>query len=111
MSGASSRSTRSRSVRAFPAISTRSTSRMGRSSSRAIRCSTSTAVRFERTAVDVEQRIALLDDLPILEVDLVEIAGNARTDLDRVDRDEAPDILVVVGYWLFGRLGDGDRWR
>jgi hypothetical protein len=51
-------------------------------------------------AVDREQRIALLDDLAVLEMHLVEVAGDARANLHRVDRDEAPDIFVVIGDLL-----------
>ena len=59
---------------------------------------------LERPAVDGEQQIALLDDLAVLEMDLVEIAGHARADLDRVHRDEAPDILVLIDDGALDRL-------
>jgi len=69
--------------------------------------------RLEWPAVNGEQRIALLDDLSVLELDLVEIAGDARPDLDHVDRNKAPDIFVVVGHRLLHGLRDrhGGRGR
>src|SRR5262249_14884214 len=51
---------------------------------------------LERPPVDGEQGIALLHDLAVLEMDLIEVAGDAGADLDRVDGDEAADILVLV---------------
>ena len=39
-------------------------------------------------------------------MDLVEIAGDAGAHLDRVDRDEAADIFVLVGDAALDRLGD-----
>ena len=50
----------------------------------------------------VNSRSPCLTICAVLEMDLVEIAGDARADLDRVDRDEAADILVVVGHGLLG---------
>ena len=58
--------------------------------------------------VDGEQQIALLDDRAVLEMDLVEIAADARADGDLVDRLEAPDELVVLDDFAHDRLGDGD---
>ena len=49
---------------------------------------------LERPLVDGEQQVALLDDLAILEMHAVEIAGDARAHLDRIDGDEAADIFV-----------------
>ena len=51
---------------------------------------------LERPLVDGEQQVALLDDLTVGEMHLLEIAGHARADLDRVDRNEAADIFVLV---------------
>ena len=66
---------------------------------------------LERPLVDGEQQIALLDDLPVLEMHAVEIAGDARAHLDRIDRGEAADIFVEIGDRALDRLGDGDRRR
>ena len=67
---------------------------------------------LERPAVDGEQQVALLDHLPVLEMDRVEIAGDARAHLDGIDRDEAADVLVVIGDQPLHRLGDRHlrRW-
>ena len=66
---------------------------------------------LERPLVDGEQQIALLDDLPVLEMHAVEIAGDARAHLHRIDCGKAADIFVVIGDGSFDRLGDGDRRR
>ncbi len=47
-----------------------------------------------------------MHELAVLEMDLVEIAGNARSHLDEVEGDEAADIFVVVGDEFLDRLGD-----
>ena len=52
---------------------------------------------LERPLVDGEQQIALLDHLAVAEMDLIEIARDARAHLDRIHRDEAADIFVLVG--------------
>ena len=68
---------------------------------------------LERPLVDGEQQIALLDDLAVLEMQLVEIAGHARAHLDRIDRDEAADIFVLIDDGALDRLryGHRRRWR
>ena len=66
---------------------------------------------LERPLVDGEQQIALLDDLPVLEMHAVEIARNARAHFHRIDRGEAADIFVEIGDRALDRLGDGDRRR
>ncbi len=68
---------------------------------------------LERPAVDGEQQVALLDDLAVLEMDLVEVAGHARADFDRLHRDEAPDILVLIDDGALDGLRhrDGRRRR
>ena len=67
---------------------------------------------LERPLVDREQQIALLDELPVLEMQLVEIARYARAHLHRIDGGEAPDIFVVVEDGALDRLRDGHgRWR
>jgi hypothetical protein len=68
---------------------------------------------LERTFVDGEQEIPLLHDLAVLELHLVEVARHARTHLDRIDRDEPPDIFVLVDDGALDGLGDRyrRRWR
>jgi hypothetical protein len=51
---------------------------------------------LERPLVDREQEVALLDELPIPEMHLFQVAGHAGTDLDHIHRHEAADILVLV---------------
>ncbi len=51
---------------------------------------------LERPPVDGEQEVALLHDLAVVEMHLVEIPRYPRTHLDRIDRDKAADILVLV---------------
>ena len=59
---------------------------------------------LERPLVDGEQEIALLDHLAVAEMHLVEIAGDAGADLDRVDGHEPSDIFVEVGHRALHRL-------
>ena len=66
---------------------------------------------LERPAVDGEQRVAGLDHLSVAEVDGVQVAGDARAHLDRVDRDEAADVFLLVRHHLLHRMGDGDLRR
>ena len=68
---------------------------------------------LERPLIDGEQEVALLDDLAVLEMHLVEVARHARAHLDRIDRDEAADIFVLVDDRALGRLGHRHRrrWR
>ena len=61
---------------------------------------------LERPAVDGEEQVALLHQLPVLEVDRVEVAGYARAHLDGIDRNEAADVLVAIGNQPLDRLGD-----
>ena len=51
----------------------------------------------------------MLDQGAVLEMDLVEIAADARTDGDLVDRLEAADEFVVLDDFAHHRLGDRDR--
>ena len=60
---------------------------------------------LERPLVDGEQQIALLDHLAVAEMDLVEIARDAGANLDRIHRDEAADIFVLIGDAALDRLG------
>jgi hypothetical protein len=65
---------------------------------------------LERPAIDREQKVARLHHLAVLKMDGLQIAGNARPHLDRLDGDEAADIFVLVRNHLAGRLGDRDLW-
>jgi hypothetical protein len=68
---------------------------------------------LERPLVDGEQEVALLDDLAVVEVHAIEIAGDARTHLDGVDRDETANVFVVIDDVALdrGRHRHGRRWR
>ncbi len=66
---------------------------------------------LEGPAVDGEQKIALLGDLAVLEVDLIEISGHARPHLHRFHCDEAANILVMIRNHLRDRLGHRDLRR
>jgi hypothetical protein len=67
---------------------------------------------LERPLVDGEQEIALLDDLPVLEMHAIEIAGHARSHFHGIDGGKAADIFVEISDRALDRLGDGDRrWR
>ena len=65
--------------------------------------------RLVGALVDGEQQVALVDQRAVLEVDLVEIAGDARADGDLVDGLEASDELVVLDDLAHHRLGGGDH--
>jgi hypothetical protein len=65
----------------------------------------------EGACIDGEQEIALLDDLSVLEMHVLQIAGDASAHLDRIDRDEAADIFVLVDDSPPDRLGDSHLWR
>jgi hypothetical protein len=52
---------------------------------------------LKRPLVDGEQEIALLDRLSIAKMNLVEIAGDASSYLNRVDSDKPADIFVLFG--------------
>ena len=66
---------------------------------------------LERPAVDGEQLVAGVHHLPVAEVDRIEIAGDARAHLDRIDGDEAADVLLLVRHRFTLRLSDGDFRR
>src|SRR5207245_5647105 len=66
---------------------------------------------LERPAVDGEQEIALVDDLAVLEMHLFEMARDTRAHLDRVDRNEAADIFVVIEDRALDGIGDRHRRR
>ncbi len=66
---------------------------------------------LERAFVDGKKQIALLDELPVLEMQLVEIARDARAHLDGIDGGETPDIFVIVEDRALDRLRyDHRRW-
>jgi hypothetical protein len=67
---------------------------------------------LERPAVDGEEQVTLLHDLPVLEMHAVEGAGHAGAHFDRIHRQEAADIFVLLGHRLLDRLGNRHgRWR
>ena len=51
---------------------------------------------LERPLVDGEQQIALLDDLAVRKWTLASSPRHAGAHLDRIDRDEAADIFVLI---------------
>ncbi len=69
------------------------------------------ALDLERPRVDDEQEVALLDQLAVLEMDLLEIAADPGAQLDIVDRGELPGELVALDDLLAQRLADRDRRR
>src|SRR5262249_28491441 len=67
---------------------------------------------LERPLVDGEQQVALLHDLAVAEVDLIEVARYARAHLDDVHQDEAADIFVLIHDGALRGLGHRHlRWR
>jgi len=69
---------------------------------------------LERPLVDREEQIALLDELPVLEMQLVEITRHTRAHLHRINGGETPDIFVIVENSALDRLRYGHRrcwWR
>ena len=67
--------------------------------------------RLERPRIDRHQQLALADELPVAEVQGLQIARNARPDVDLVDRLEAAGIIVPVDDRLDQRVRDGDLRR
>src|SRR6185295_7449901 len=68
---------------------------------------------LERSLVDCEQQIALLDELPVFEMHFVEISRNTCPNFDGIYCGETADIFVVVDDSALHRFGDRDgrRWR
>ena len=66
---------------------------------------------LEGPAIDREQKIALLHDLPVLKMDRLQIPGDTRPHLDGLDGDEAADILILVSDHSGNRLRDRDLRR
>ena len=66
---------------------------------------------LERSLVDGKEQVTLLDHLPVFEMQLVEVARNARTYLDRIYGGETTDIFVVIDDRTLDRLGNGNCRR
>ena len=66
---------------------------------------------LERPRIDGKQQIALLDDLPILEADVVEVARNARPYLDGLGGIEAAGVFVPLDDVALRGLGHADDRR
>ena len=64
---------------------------------------------LERPLVDREKQIALFDELPVLEMQLVEITRYTRAHLHRIDGGETPDIFVIIEDGALDRLRYGHR--
>ena len=63
------------------------------------------------TAVDGDQQIVGLYDLPVAEVNRLEKAGDTRPHLDRIGQLEAPGELVLFGDRTLQRHGHRDHRR
>ncbi len=66
---------------------------------------------FVGTRIDDKQEIALVDDLPVLEVQFGQEAADTSTDFDIVLRSELTGIFKPLRNVPLERLADGDRWR
>ncbi len=66
---------------------------------------------LERPRIDGEQQVALLDRLAVLEAHLVEVARDARPDLDGLGGIEAAGVLVPLDDLALRRLGHADDRR
>ena len=68
---------------------------------------------LERTGVDHEKKVPLFDDGAIGEFHLIQHAGDASADLDRVDGIEPARIFVPFDDRFFDRVRhrNGGRWR
>src|SRR4029078_1056586 len=66
---------------------------------------------LERPLVDRKKQVALLDQLTVLEMQLVEIARHAPANLHRIDGREATDIFIKVKNGALDRFCDRhSRW-
>ncbi len=65
----------------------------------------------KRPLVEREQEIARLHELAVGEVHLLEITGDARTNLDCIHGDEAAYVFVAIDELLANRIGDGHLRR
>jgi hypothetical protein len=66
---------------------------------------------LEGPLIDAEKKVAFRDDLAIGEVYIFERAGNTGAHLDRIDRDKAADIFILLGNNPLHRFRDGHRGR
>jgi hypothetical protein len=66
-------------------------------------------IDLEGARVDDEEQIALLDELPVLEVNLRQIAADPRAHLDRFRRHELAGVLVPVDDLAHQRRTDRHR--
>ena len=67
--------------------------------------------RFKRGGVEVEQRLPLLHDVAVLEVDLRDVPPHARTHLDGLERLQPAVVVVFVHQVADDRMGHGDAGR
>ncbi len=68
--------------------------------------------RFIRARIDHEEQSALLDDLAVLKMDRLQVAGDARPDFHVIDRTELSGELVPFDQIAAQRVADRDRrWR
>ena len=65
---------------------------------------------LERTRVDDKKEVILLDNGAVLELDLIEKAGDARTHLDDVDGIEPAGVLIPLHNLFFERVRYRDGW-
>src|SRR5690606_1549675 len=63
------------------------------------------------TRIDDEEQIALVDDLPLLEMVRLQIAADPRAQLDIFDRGELTGELVILDNLALKRLRDRDNRR
>ena len=63
---------------------------------------------FERARIELEQQVAFLDQRALLDIDLHDLAVEARLDLDRGDRLHRADRLDDDRHRLLGDRGDDD---
>src|SRR5438128_1150474 len=66
---------------------------------------------LERPLVDGEQEVALFDDLPVAEMNMIEVARHSRAHFDHIDRHEATDVFVLINDGAFDRVGDSHLGR
>src|SRR5205823_14712621 len=68
-------------------------------------------IRLIRTRIDHVKEVAFFDDSASLEVNLSNITGYARPDLNRLDRFEASGEFIPLVYLFLDRGNDIDRQR
>ncbi|MNP47847.1 hypothetical protein D3C76_1419260 [compost metagenome] len=66
---------------------------------------------LEGARVDLEQQVAFLHQAAFIEGHVVDVAGHARTDLDRLGRFQAAGELVPLVEGLFDHFGNADLGR